>query len=472
VCQDDAQLLDFEKRSFSMTRVRTVLAAGLAVLASVLVANGPAGAAQVQIDAGLGQGVLSEGTNDPVYLRLSLKALGGGDKAKRVPINVALVIDRSGSMAEDNRIAAARDAANVAIERLAPDDIVSLISYNHKVDVLHPAARLGASRDSLKRAIERLTPDGTTALYAGVKEGGQQVREFLSDNKVNRVVLVSDGLANVGPSSPSEVAGLGRELAGKGISVTTIGLGLDYNEDLMQRLAGASDGNHAFVESPAQLASIFDKEFGDALSVSARDIIIEIEIRNGFRPKRVLGRDADIQGNRIQLKMTQLQAENERYIVVELDPPKGLAVGTTDIADVDIGYLDLSTNQRVSEKRTVGARVSTDIKEADASINKPVMTQITEQIATEASEKAVELRDKGDMAGAKKSLEDNAAYLKSRKSVLGSGAGAAPETSLKKLEDLERKSNEAASNLDEENWGKTRKGMRADQHKSKSMQSY
>jgi Ca-activated chloride channel homolog len=454
------------------TSFRVSLAAASAAVVAFIAASTPAAAAKVDINADLGQRVLHERASDPVYLRLSLKALRGPDREKRVPINVAIVIDRSGSMSEDNRIAAAKDAAHVALERLSADDIVSLVAYNHKVDVLHAAARLGASRESLNRAIDKLKPDGTTALYAGVKEGGQQVREYLSENKVNRVVLVSDGLANVGPSSPSEVAALGRDLAGKGVSVTTIGLGLDYNEDLMQRLASASDGNHAFVESSAQLAGIFDKEFGDALSVSARDIIIEIEIRNGFRPKRVLGRDADIDGNRIKLKMTQLQAENERYVVVELDPPSGLTAGDAEIADVEIGYLDLGTNQRVIENRKVGAKVTSDEKEAEASINKPVMTQITEQIATETSEKAVELRDKGDAAGAKKSLEENATYLKNRRALLGSGTGAAPAEALKKLDDLEKKSNEAANNLDEENWGKTRKGMRADQHKSKSMQSY
>ncbi len=452
--------------------LRAIVAAGWAVLSGFVLTALPLQAAQVQIDAGLGQGVLQQDTTESVFLRLSLKALEGPSKEKRVPINVALVIDRSGSMSEDDRISAARDAANVALERLSADDIVSLISFNHKVEVLHPAARLGSARDSLKHAIQRLKPDGTTALYAGVKEGGQQVREYLSDNKVNRVVLVSDGLANVGPSSPSELAALGRELGGKGISVTTIGLGLDYNEDLMQRLAGASDGNHAFVESSAQLASIFDKEFGDALSVSARDIIIEIEIRSGFRPKRVLGREAEINGNRIKLKMTQLQAENERYVVIELDPPKGLQPGSSDIARVDISYLDLGTNERVAETRKVSAKITTDAKEAEASINKPVMTQITEQIATETSEKAVELRDKGDLAGAKKTLNENATFLKDRKAALGSGSDAAPAEALSKLEKLEKQSNEAANNLDEEAWGRTRKGMRADQYKSKSMQAY
>ena len=131
------------------------------------------------------------------------------------------------------------------------------------------------------------------------------------------MILLSDGLANVGPSSPGDLAELGASWR-EGISVSTIGLGLDYNEDLMQRFAAASDGNHVFVERPCDLAEIFDREFGDALSVSARDITIIIECKAGFTPKRILGRDGTISGDKITLKLNQLQAANERYVVVEL----------------------------------------------------------------------------------------------------------------------------------------------------------
>jgi len=428
-------------------------------------------AAQVKLEADLGQAAVAAKSSSSVYLRLSLKSLAASKRETRTPLNVALVIDRSGSMSGD-RIVAAREAANVALERLSADDVVSLVSYNHKVDVLHPAARLGSSHESLKRAIERLTPDGTTALYAGVKEGGQQVREFLSDTKVNRVILVSDGLANVGPSSPSEVASLGRDLASKGISVTTIGLGLDYNEDLMQRLAAASDGNHAFVESPRQLASIFDKEFGDALSVSARDIIIHIEFKDGFKPKRVLGREADISGNRVTLKMTQMQSDNERYVVLEAEVPAGLSPGDASVAEVEMEYFDLDTNAKAKSQASVRAKITADEKEAEASLNKSVMSQVTEQVATETSERSVELRDKGDIAGAKKMLQDNAAYLNRLKGALSSGEAAAPSASIQKLDELEKRSNEAANSLDDGDWDRTRKAMRYDQHKSKSQQKY
>ncbi len=325
----------------------------------------------------------------------------------------------------------------------------------------------------MKRAIDRLTADGTTALYDGVQEGGRQVEEFLSDTNVNRVVLLSDGLANVGPSSPEELADLGRKLASRGISVSTIGLGLDYNEDLMERLAAASDGNHVFVERPSDLAEIFDREFGDALSVSARDITITIECKLGFKPIRILGRDGEIDGDRITLKLNQLQAENERYVVVELQAPEGHGAGSVDIADVRVDYVDLDKNGATAhaEART-NVRFSNDVKDVEDGVNKAVMSEVTAQIATERSEKAVELRDKGDVAGARKVLEDNASYIKRSYEQFGSGAAPAPAASISALGELEKQNREAANNLDAGSWNRTRKEMRYDQHKTKAQQSY
>lgn len=444
---------------------------GLATFYGLFLSVAPVRAAEVKVEADLGQTVLDTRSSDRVYLRLSLKSAAAKNREKRSPVNVALVIDRSGSM-QGERIAAAKKGAHVALDRLSSDDVVSLVAYNHGVDVLAPAAPVGGSRDKLERAIDRLTADGTTALYAGVKEGGEQVKEFRSDTKVNRVILLSDGLANVGPSSPKEVAELGRELASKGISVSTIGLGLDYNEDLMQRLAAASDGNHVFVERPSDLAEIFDREFGDALSIAAQDLTITIECRTGFKPKRVLGREAEISGQRITLKMNQLQADNERYVVVELEAPKGEAAGERDVADVGVEYLDLDGNQRRKADANVRVSLTDDAKAVEASVNKQVMSQVTEQVATENSERAVELRDKGDVTGARKALEENASFLKTQRSVLGSGAAKAAPASVEALEKLEKKSREAANNLDNDTWDKTRKSMRYDQHKSKVQQAY
>ena len=241
----------------------------------------------------------------------------------------------------------------------------------------------------------------------------------------------------------------------------------------MQRLAAASDGNHAFVERPSDLAEIFDREFGDALSVSARDITIIIECKLGFKPTRILGRDGSIDGDKVTLKLNQMQADNERYVVVELQAPEGRSEGAAEVADVTVTYVDLDKGgspSRAEAKPSV--RFSSNAKDVEDGINKPVMSQVTQQIATEKSEKAVELRDNGDIAGARKVLEENAEYIKRSRDVFTSGAAPAPQASASALSDLERQSREAANKLDSGDWDRTRKTMRSDQHKAKVQQTY
>src|ERR1019366_3487769 len=115
-----------------------------------------------------------------------------------------------------------------------------------------------------------------TALYAGVQLGETQIQSHLSSRRINRVILLSDGLANVGPSSSGQLRQLGGELSERGISVTTIGVGDDYNEDLMAGLAEASDANYYYVNDTEKLPEILAKELGGMLSVTAREVRIEI----------------------------------------------------------------------------------------------------------------------------------------------------------------------------------------------------
>lgn len=439
------------------------------VVGLVLAGLTPAQASEVKLTAGLGQSVIPS-SGGKVYLRLSLKALAHEVGEDRPPINVGLVLDRSGSM-RGRRIAAAKEAARMALSRLGRDDIVSLVAYNHNVDILQPARNLD-DHATFTSAIDRLAADGRTALYAGVAEGGRQVERHLKELQINRVILMSDGLANVGPSSPGELAKLGQKLGGKGMSVTTIGLGLGYNEDLMQRLALASDGNHAFAETPEDLIRIFNAEFGDALSIAAQDIEIIIEVRAGFRPVRVLGREAEIDGTRVKVRLNQLTALTDRYLIVELDASGSTSKTEIDVASIKADYLDLQAGKRRNTEARIRAEISDDSARQEASRDNEVMSEITTQIATERSEMAVELRDKGDLAGARKLLKENATILKKSRARLAVGEAPASAKALSELKRLEEESAMAADNLEADKWGKTRKSMRYQQHKAKQRQSF
>jgi Ca-activated chloride channel family protein len=165
-------------------------------------------ASPVSIKAELDRSVLAVGKPHRVYLRVSLTPARRTD-TKRALMNVALVIDRSGSMSSQQRMANARRAATMAVDRLGSDDILSVVSYDDRIEVDVPATKVSNPSD-VKARIERLSPRGSTAIHAALLAAANEVRKFKSKDRVNRIVLISDGLANVGPAKPRDLESLGR----------------------------------------------------------------------------------------------------------------------------------------------------------------------------------------------------------------------------------------------------------------------
>jgi Ca-activated chloride channel family protein len=215
------------------------------------------------------------------------------------------------------KLARAREAAIKAIGLLQSGDIVSVVTYDSVVNVVVPATKVD-DKQSIYRATRRITDGGSTALFAGVSKGDSEVRKFLDKTRVNRVILLSDGLANIRPSTPSELGQLGSSLGKEGISVTTIGLGLGYNEDLMTQLAGMRDGHHAFVQNSADLNRIFAAEFNTALTVVANQFNIVIRCADSIRPIRVLGRQAQIIGQEVHINLNQLSSNQEKNVMLAI----------------------------------------------------------------------------------------------------------------------------------------------------------
>ena len=179
--------------------------------------------------------VLLRGSPQAVVVKIDLSAIADRQKHRRTPLNLAVVLDKSGSMT-GAKLEKTKQAAMQLVDRLTPNDVFSLVIFSDEARVLVPAQKV-EDKDALKEKIESIEAGGSTALYAGVRAGARQIQEYFSLKRINRVILLSDGLANVGPSSTSDLRRLGRDLAGQGVSVTTIGVGDDYNEDLMAGLA-------------------------------------------------------------------------------------------------------------------------------------------------------------------------------------------------------------------------------------------
>lgn len=419
------------------------------VLLPLLPFASQASTTQIVVKSDLSSPVILEGSQDKNYLKIALTGFNL-ESTKRSPINLALVIDRSTSMRGD-RIEKAREAAILAVQMLESDDTLSVVAYDNNAEVVIPATKVKNKDELIKKINQHIQPRGMTALFAGVSKGINQVDKNLSRDKVNRIILLSDGQANTGPTSISELSDLARVAAKKGIAVTTIGLGEGYNEDLMTAIAGYSDGNHTFVANSADLEKAFSKEFKDVMSVVAQDIVVTINVDKNVKPVRLLGRDGQIVGNTVTVKLNQLYSNQEKYVLLEVVPAKGKNDETKPLADVTISYDNLSTNKKDNINEHVLVRYSKSADDVKKAIVEDVLVDSEIQLAAIANDDAVKLLDQGKREEAKEVLRNSASRLGSI------SVSSAP--AMAKAQENAQMNMELAETLDQESASFSRKAI-------------
>jgi Ca-activated chloride channel family protein len=396
------------------TMLKTLLPSLLLILFTACVTQA---APLLKLDLSLDRDILPAGRQETAIIKVALNVPEIPYETERPPVNLTLVLDRSGSMAGD-KIAKAREAALTALRMLGPQDLFSLVIYDHNVQTLI-SPQSAANSEWIAAQIRRIGAGGNTALFGAVSQGAAEVRKNLKRSFVHRVILLSDGLANVGPSSPSDLARLGAALLKEGISVTTVGIGHGFNEDLMTQLADRSDGNHYFVESSIDLPRIFAAELGDVLSVAARRINIELETPAGVRPLRIIGREGRIFGNRVETHLNQLYGGQEKYILLEVQVNPGQPDQLQKIADARISYENALTNLQESTVALAQIRFSPNPEEVLQSANKPVLKAVVENEIAASRERALDLYNAGRKDDAVDEIRKSSDKLKAQSATLG-----------------------------------------------------
>ncbi len=404
------------------------------LLPVLLLAALPASAARTSADQAVRCSVsvdrtaLPAGVTQTAVIQVTLDAPFAPRETERPPVNLALVLDRSGSMSGD-KLARAREAAIEALRRLGPRDLFSLVIYDHAVETL-VSAQPAVNIERIEAQIRGIRPGGNTALFGAVSQGAAEVRKNLGRGYVHRVVLLSDGLANVGPSSAEDLGRLGAALLKEGISVSTVGVGTDFNEDLMARLAERSDGNHYFVESSVDLPRIFAAELGDVLSVVARRLILEIECPKGVRPVRIIGREGRIRGGTVEIGLNQLYGGQQKFALVEVEVEAGRAGKEVVLAEVRCDYENALTSRREQSASRVAARYTKSDVEVKASASPEVYRNVVENEIAESRDKALDLYNAGRPEEAARELKTKGEALQRQAEEVGLGKVAAPAAAL------------------------------------------
>ena len=226
------------------------------------------------------------------FLVISIEAPQNLGQSFHRAVDLGVVMDVSGSMQARGKIDYAKKGATLLVDSMASDDSYSLVTFSDEATVVVPSTTV-TNPWPVHQAIDAIWEGGGTNLYAGLDKGAGEVRRSLKDGQIGRVILLSDGKANKGIVDPEAMGRLVSTLAAQGITVSTIGLGAEYNEDLMQRLADLGGGTYDYVDDPQELTAAFSDELQRSASVVARGTRVQIHLPPGVEPLEVLGWDAD-----------------------------------------------------------------------------------------------------------------------------------------------------------------------------------
>jgi Ca-activated chloride channel family protein len=262
----------------------------------------------------------------PAVLLTRIVASQPHASTSRPPIDLAFVLDRSGSMSGEP-IELVKQAVSIALDFVDERDRISLVSFDDDVRVWHDLAWATPQQKSMTRAFLRaITVGSSTNLGGGWMKGCQQLglAPVAGSSRVRRVILLTDGQANVGMTDPSELSSLANTFRRQGISTSTIGVGNHFNEFLLSAMAEASGGNFVFVEHPALLPSFFARETGDMTKVVALAPQLVLTLQPGVTGELLNRFPASMEGSSLTINLRDLIADDDLVLVFEVNVPPGI----------------------------------------------------------------------------------------------------------------------------------------------------
>jgi len=335
------------------------------------------------------------------YLTVTLTAPDPGRRTDRPSLNVAFVIDRSGSMA-GHKFEMATKAVEQAIRLLDERDRFALVCYDHEVQTLVACAPATAETKALAlQRLKALDARGNTDLCGGWMRGAEEVGS-------GRVLLLSDGLANNGETDPDVLARKAAELRAKGIATSTFGVGADFDEALMSRLATDGGGHFYFVERPAQIPDFLTSELGDSLQVVARDARVIVDCGPGVEATTLNEFPVETLPDGVHVRLGDLVAGQIVTVVlaarVQARPMREETALTVRLADRDQALFP--------QPMSVEWRVASAADDAAQPIGIEVLVAVATQLAARARSAAVDANRRGGYADASRILTQAATAIR------------------------------------------------------------
>jgi Ca-activated chloride channel homolog len=358
------------------------------------------------------------------------------DKRRR-PLNLSLVIDRSGSMAGD-KINYTKQASQILVQNLGAQDTLSIVLYNEGVETLL-APEAVQRKDLISQRIDTIKAGGTTNLSGGWLEGCNYVAQNREDERINRVILMSDGHANRGVTQMDKLVALAQQKANDGISTTTMGLGEDFNEDLMIAMAHAGGGAFYFIESPEVAPLIFQEELQGLLSVVGQNLVISVEMTDDVLAVHQLNAyPMHSDGRRVSFRLGDVFGDEVKALLLELSIPALKEVGQKQIGVLRFEYDELLESG--SLHRVLELPININIA-PEGRLPAPANEEVSQSVlllkAAQARREAVSAADKGNYQTASEILRNVAQSIEDSQ-ILSAELQEERSALLKQADDLEQ----------------------------------
>lgn len=362
----------------------------------------------MKADFALDYDVLTVEQPHKLYMMARLTSGPAPDNQRRRPLNLSLVIDRSGSMGGE-KIAFTRQSAQFLVQNLGAHDLLSVVLYNENVETLLPPEAV-IHKDAINQRINQIKASGMTNLSGGWLQGCGLVAENIRPDYLNRVILMSDGLANRGITDQNRLVALARQKHEQNISTTTMGLGSDFNEDLLMAMADAGGGAFYFIESPEVAPIIFEEELRGLLSVVGQNLVVSVEPSDHVTSVNQLNAyNMHSDGKRISFSLGDVFGDEVKTLMLELNIPALHEVGQQRIAMLRFEYDEILESG--SEHRILELPVTINVAaqaEMPAEANPEVRRSVLLLKAAQARRDAVNAADRGDYQSASQVLKQAA----------------------------------------------------------------
>jgi Ca-activated chloride channel family protein len=330
--------------------------------------NAIAAVGPLSLSARLDQTSLVQGVDGERFMVLEIGAPEVEGDVSR-PVDITVVMDVSSSMAGRGKITNSRKAVAELIDQLRPTDTFSLVTFSNEAQVDIRAVPV-TQPERLKRQVQSIRTHGGTNIHDGIELGLAQAQSD-DPRRTSRVILLSDGLATVGRTDSRDILRATGTRVRDGISVSTIGLGVDFDENLMMAMSDTGGGSYTFVDRPGQLSEMFASELRRMTQVVGTEVALTVDLGPGVELLEVYGYDKSTVGDETTIFIGAVHGGERRKVVARVRIPDS-TLDTVDVADVALRYVNAGDGGAGMARADLDALIVEDTAVAKGSIDKDV----------------------------------------------------------------------------------------------------